>query len=161
MKNGLAAPVKPNLAQSESAGDPFGRVSVALRNYGIYLVLVLLVVFFSLVAPGFASLTNLILILLQVSVMGIMSIGMLFVILTRGIDLSVGSIVAIAGIFSGLLAKHDASFVGVLLAFGTPLLLGLFCGLLNGFLVAWGRLPPLIVTLGTMYAFRGFIVWYH
>src|SRR5262249_8251487 len=47
------------------------------------------------------------------------------------------------------------------LAFGVPLLLGLACGMINGSLASWCRLPPLIVTLGTMYAFRGFIVWYH
>jgi ribose/xylose/arabinose/galactoside ABC-type transport system permease subunit len=132
-----------------------------LREYGIYVVLVVISVAFAVVAPGFASLSNFILILLQVSVMGIISIGMLFVILSRGIDLSVGSILAIAGIFSGLLAKEEFTFVNAVLAFGVPLLLGLACGLINGYLTSWFRLPPLIVTLGTMYAFRGFIVWYH
>ncbi len=124
-------------------------------------MLVVLTFGFSIVAPGFASITNFILILLQVSVMGILSIGMLFVILSRGIDLSVGSILAIAGIFSGLLARQEFTVVNAALAFGVPILVGLFCGLFNGSLVAWFRLPPLIVTLGTMYAFRGFIVWYH
>ena len=137
------------------------RVSETLREYGIYAVLALLVVGFSIVAPGFASITNFILILLQVSVMGIISIGMLFVILSRGIDLSVGSILAIAGIFSGLIARQDVTVVNATLAFGLPVLIGLFCGIFNGSLIAWFRLPPLIVTLGTMYAFRGFIVWYH
>ena len=137
------------------------RLSETLREYGIYAVLALLVVGFSIVAPGFASITNFILILLQVSVMGIISIGMLFVILSRGIDLSVGSILAIAGIFSGLIARQDVTVVNATLAFGLPVLIGLFCGIFNGSLIAWFRLPPLIVTLGTMYAFRGFIVWYH
>ena len=137
------------------------RRSEVLRDYGIYLVLALLVVGFSISAPGFASITNFILILLQVSVMGILSIGMLFVILSRGIDLSVGSILAVAGIFSGLIARQDLSVANAALAFGLPILIGLFCGAFNGALVAWFRLPPLIVTLGTMYAFRGFIVWYH
>ena len=137
------------------------RLSETLREYGIYAVLALLVVGFSIVAPGFASITNFILILLQVSVMGIISIGMLFVILSRGIDLSVGSILAVAGIFSGLIARQDFTVVNATLAFGLPVLIGLFCGIFNGSLIAWFRLPPLIVTLGTMYAFRGFIVWYH
>ena len=137
------------------------RVSEIFREYGIYLVLALLVVGFSIVAPGFASVTNFILILLQVSVMGILSIGMLFVILSRGIDLSVGSILAVSGMFAGLLAKQELSFVNVALAFIVPVALGLLCGMFNGALVAWVRLPALIVTLGTMYAFRGFIVWYH
>ena len=137
------------------------RLSETLREYGIYAVLALLVVGFSIVAPGFASITNFILILLQVSVMGIISIGMLFVILSRGIDLSVGSILAVAGIFSGLIARQDFTVVNATLAFGLPVVIGLFCGIFNGSLIAWFRLPPLIVTLGTMYAFRGFIVWYH
>ena len=92
------------------------RVSEIFREYGIYLVLALLVVGFSIVAPGFASVTNFILILLQVSVMGILSIGMLFVILSRGIDLSVGSILAVSGMFAGLLAKQELTFVNVALA---------------------------------------------
>src|SRR5262249_31585473 len=128
------------------------RLSGGLREYGIYVVLVVLSAAFAVVAPGFASLNNFILILLQVSVLGIISIGMLFVILSRGIALSVGSILAIAGIFSGLLAKEDLTFLSAALAFGVPLLLGLACGLINGSLASWFRLPPLIVTLGTMYA---------
>ena len=106
------------------------------------------------------TINNLILILLQVSVMGILSVGMLFVILSKGIDLSVGSALAIAGMFSGLLAKQGPTTINIVLALAVPLLLGLACGFLNGYLVSWGGLPPLIVTLGTMYAFRGFIVWY-
>ena len=137
------------------------RVPEIFREYGIYVVLALLVLGFSIVAPSFASVTNFILILLQVSVMGILSIGMLFVILSRGIDLSVGSILAISGIFAGLLAKQEFTFVNAVLAFAVPILLGLLCGMFNGALVAWVRLPALIVTLGTMYAYRGFIVWYH
>ena len=137
------------------------RASEIFREYGIYVVLALLVLGFSIVAPSFASVTNFILILLQVSVMGILSIGMLFVILSRGIDLSVGSILAVSGMFAGLLAKQEFTFVNAALAFGVPILLGLLCGMFNGALVAWVRLPALIVTLGTMYAYRGFIVWYH
>ena len=159
MKEGLAPPA--NSETRSPSAERFGTMSSVLPDYGIYLVLLFLVAFFSLVAPGFASITNFVLILLQVSVMGIISIGMLFVILTRGIDLSVGSMVAIAGIFSGLLAKQDPTIVTVTMALAVPLLLGLVCGLINGYLASWGRLPPLIVTLGTMYAFRGFIVWYH
>jgi ribose/xylose/arabinose/galactoside ABC-type transport system permease subunit len=160
-KTGLEA--KTSWVRERDAAEALepSRFSEILREYGIYIVLAVLILGFSIVAPGFASITNFILILLQVSVMGIISIGMLFVILSRGIDLSVGSILAIAGMFSGLLARQEFTVVNAVLAFGVPILLGLFCGLFNGSLVAWFRLPPLIVTLGTMYAFRGFIVWYH
>ena len=154
-------PAKGARALSDSPVIERMRVSEIFREYGIYVVLALLVLGFSIVAPGFASVTNFILILLQVSVMGILSIGMLFVILSRGIDLSVGSILAVSGMFAGLLAKQEFTFANATVAFVVPILLGLLCGMFNGALVAWVRLPALIVTLGTMYAFRGFIVWYH
>jgi ribose/xylose/arabinose/galactoside ABC-type transport system permease subunit len=154
-------PAKGARALSDNPVIDRMRVSEIFREYGIYVVLALLVLGFSIVAPGFASVTNFILILLQVSVMGILSIGMLFVILSRGIDLSVGSILAVSGMFAGLLAKQEFTFANATVAFVAPILLGLLCGMFNGALVAWIRLPALIVTLGTMYAFRGFIVWYH
>jgi ribose/xylose/arabinose/galactoside ABC-type transport system permease subunit len=140
---------------------PHSAPSLIFRDYGIYIMLTVIALAFSFTTKGFATINNLILILLQVSVMGIISIGMLFVILSKGIDLSVGSTLAITGMFSGLLAKQPPTPINVLLALGVPLLLGLVCGILNGYLVSWGSLPPLIVTLGTMYAYRGFIVWYH
>ena len=160
-KSDFEARPAPTPARGRALTMGPARTFEPLREYGIYAVLAILVAGFSIVAPGFASLTNFILILLQVSVMGILSIGMLFVILSRGIDLSVGSILAIAGIFSGLIAQQNFAVLNATLAFGLPILIGLFCGLFNGALIAWFRLPPLIVTLGTMYAFRGFIVWYH
>ena len=112
-----------------------------LRDYGIYIMLVIITLAFSVTTKGFATINNLILILLQVSVMGIISVGMLFVILSKGIDLSVGSTLAIAGMFSGLLAKQEPTPVNVALALGVPLFLGLACGLVNGYLISWGSLP--------------------
>ncbi len=135
--------------------------SALIRDYAIYAILALIFLAFSLTTTGFATLNNLILILLQVSVMGIISIGMLFVILSKGIDLSVGSILAVAGMISGIYARKDPTTINMIMALGIPIVLGLLCGLINGVLVAWGRVPPLIVTLGALYAYRGFIVWYH
>ena len=132
-----------------------------VRDYAIYFILGLIFLIFSLTTKGFATLNNLILILLQVSVMGIISIGMLFVILSKGIDLSVGSMLAVAGMMSGMYARNDPTPINVAIALGIPIVLGMACGLINGVLVAWGRVPPLIVTLGALYAYRGFIVWYH
>jgi ribose/xylose/arabinose/galactoside ABC-type transport system permease subunit len=137
------------------------KIISALRDYGIYFVLVFIILILSLITPNFASISNFILILLQVCVMGIISIGMLFVILTSGIDLSVGAILAVAGMISGLFAQQVPSILTVIMAIFLPLIIGLFCGLFNGVIVSWGKVPALIVTLGTMYAFRGFIVWYH
>jgi len=156
-----ATEVKTVLVSESQRGGSLWAWSAVLRDYGIYLILVIITLAFSFTTKGFATLNNLILILLQVSVMGIISVGMLFVILSKGIDLSVGSTLAVAGMFSGLLAKQAPTPVNIALAFGIPLLLGLAGGLLNGYLVSWGGIPPLIVTLGTMYAYRGFIVWCH
>jgi len=141
------APKKTNLA-------------TVLRQYGIYLALVLLVVVFSIASPRFATPSNFILILLQVAVTGIISIGMLFVILSAGIDLSVGAILALAGMLSGVYANKVTTPLNIFLAIMFPIAIGLLCGLLNGSLVAWARVPALIVTLGTMYAIRGFVIWY-
>src|ERR1700722_19119823 len=83
--------------------------SAVLREAGIYIIL-----------KDFATINILIQILLQASVMGIISVGMLFVIVSKGIDLSVGSTLAIAGMFSGLLAKQEPTPDNVALALGVP-----------------------------------------
>src|SRR5262249_59297030 len=93
----------------------------AVRDYGIYLALAVLVAFFSIRVPEFRSADNALLILLQVSVIGIIAIGMTFTILTAGIDLSVGSLLAVAGIMSGLFAQQDATPLNVALAFLLPI----------------------------------------
>jgi len=131
-----------------------------IRDYGIYIALAGVVIFFSIFIPRFRTLQNVILIMLQVSVTGIMSIGMLFVILSAGIDLSVGAILAVAGMISGVYAQMEPTTLSVFLALCLPLAIGLFCGIFNGFVISFLGVAPLIVTLGTMYAYRGFVVWY-
>jgi ribose transport system permease protein len=92
----------------------------------------------------------------RVSVINIIAVGMTFVILTGGIDLSVGSIVALAGVAGtwGLTLGLPVP-AGVVLGIAT----GAVCGLVNGLLVAWLRLPPFIATLGTMGALRGLALY--
>ena len=133
---------------------------VVLREYGIYLALGGLVVYFSIMLPQFRSVDNGLLILLQVSVIGIIAIGMTFAILTAGIDLSVGSLLAVAGMISGVFAQKEATALNVFMAFLTPIVIGMLGGIINGLVIAWARVNPLIVTLGTLTAFRGFVVWY-
>jgi ribose/xylose/arabinose/galactoside ABC-type transport system permease subunit len=132
----------------------------ALRDYGIYFALIALVAYFSLRVPQFRTWDNAALILLQVSVIGIIAIGMTFTIITAGIDLSVGSLLAIAGIVSGQFAQRDPTPVNVVCAFALPIAVGLLGGALNGAVIAGAGVNPLIVTLGTLTAFRGFVVWY-
>ncbi len=133
---------------------------VMLHDYGIYFALAALVVFFSARIPEFRTWDNALLILLQVSVIGIIAVGMTFTIITAGIDLSVGSLLAVAGIMSGLFAQKDPTALTMMLAFALPIAVGLLGGALNGAIIAIGGVNPLIVTLGTLTAFRGFVVWY-
>ena len=132
----------------------------ALRDYGIYFALIALIAYFSLRVEEFRTWDNAALILLQVSVIGIIAIGMTFTIITAGIDLSVGSLLAIAGIMSGQFAQRDPTPVNVACAFALPIVVGVLGGALNGAVIAGAGVNPLIVTLGTLTAFRGFVVWY-
>lgn len=149
-------------AQTQTVRTGFSAKSFsrAVREYGIYFALVILLLGFSLASPSFATTSNVILVLLQASVSGIIAIGMLFVILSAGIDLSVGSTLAVTGIFSGVFAQQDPTAATILLALGLPILLGFLLGAFNGLIVSRLQVPALIVTLGTMYAYRGFVVWY-
>jgi ribose/xylose/arabinose/galactoside ABC-type transport system permease subunit len=137
------------------------RVAVhAARRYGIYIALALLVAYFSLVSEEFRTTDNLFLVLRQVTVVGILSIGMTFVILTAGIDLSVGSTLAVAGLVSAIYAHESASFGNGALAILLPFVIGIIAGAINGAVISYGRVSALIVTLGTLTAYRGFAVWY-
>jgi len=154
----VGAAVKDEAPQSFLALRP--SLATALRDYGIYFALAILVAYFAIAVPQFRTPGNGILILLQVSVIGIIAIGMTFTILTAGIDLSVGSLLAVAGMFSGVFAQKEPHVMNVLLAFVLPVMIGLIGGAVNGLIIAWAGVNPLIVTLGTLTAYRGFIVWY-
>lgn len=102
--------------------------------------------------PHFLTVSNLLNIAQQTSINAIVAVGMTFVILSGGIDLSVGSIVAISGVVLGA-TLQDGQAVPV--AVSAALGVGVACGLVNGALVSWGGLPPFIVTLGMMSMARG------
>ena len=119
---------------------------------GILPILVAICVIFSLVTPNFLSLGNFINVIRQASINIVLATGMTFVILTGGIDLSVGSILGVTAVVGVLV-----SLVPGLGWFAVPaaLIAGVFLGLLNGSLVAYLGLPPFIVTLGSYTALRG------
>lgn len=109
--------------------------------------------------PNFLQLRNLMNILRQISYTGIIGLGMTLIIISGGIDLSVGSMAAFTGgitIFFLNLFPGD-SYLGVSLAVIFAILFGALCGLFNGFLVTKGRIAPFIATLGTMSIFRSLI----
>jgi len=144
----------------EASPSSSGKILIALRDYGIYFALAGVFLVFALISPEFRTRENFLLILLQVSVIGIISIGMLFCIITAGIDLSVGSLLAIAGMFSAIFAQADTSHYSLFLALIVPVLVGLLGGSVNGSIITGAGVNPLIVTLGTFTAYRGFVVWY-
>ena len=112
--------------------------------------------------PIFLTPSNLLMILRQVSYTGIIALGMTLVIISGGIDLSVGSMTAfVGGVAVFLLKKFPAdSLSGVLIAVLFALVFGAFCGFINGFMVTKGRIAPFIATLGTMAIFRSLILYF-
>jgi ribose transport system permease protein len=114
--------------------------------------LVLLVIFFSFSSPFFFNTENIMTIALQTSVIGIMAIGVTYVIITSGIDLSLGSVVAFSGVVVGLCASYSMPLIVCVVA---GMLAGGLCGCINGFLVTRAAIPPFIATLGLMMSVRG------
>ena len=114
--------------------------------------LFVMVLFFALRSPYFFTLDNFLTIGLQTSVIGIIAVGMTYVIITGGIDLSVGSILAFSGMIAGF-SIHNG--VPMVLAIACGLIAGTACGLANGLFIAKAHIPPFISTLGLMMTLRG------
>ncbi len=125
---------------------------------GVLLGLIVLLIVFSLLSPPFRQTGNLMLILLQASFIGIVAAGQTLVVLTGGIDLSVGSLVGLTGVVAALLMKKGIGSIGPLpsyAAIAVALALGMSIGLLHGLLIAKRKMPPFIVTLGSLSVLRG------
>ncbi|WP_432420014.1 ABC transporter permease subunit [Martelella mediterranea] len=123
-----------------------------MRTLGMLPVLVLLCIGFQLLSGRFISTSNLSIVMQQASINTVLAAGMTFVILTGGIDLSVGSALAMAAMLSLIVSMvPDFGMLGIIAGLGC----GLACGLFNGGLISTLKLPPFIVTLGTLTAFRG------
>ena len=142
-----------------------------LAAWSALIFLVLLIVAFALAEPRFLHPLNVLNVLRQVSISGLIAIGMTFVILTAGIDLSVGSLVALAGLVGAYVAKgglEDRFAVGVgsdvgnpaLLAMAAAIAVGMAGGALQGLAITRLRVPPFVVTLGGLTAFRGAALWF-
>ncbi|MBN2137793.1 MAG: ribose ABC transporter permease [Sedimentisphaerales bacterium] len=128
-------------------------VLLIVRSYGIFVGFAVVVIVVSILEQSFFTLDNLLNIVRQSSIHGVMAVGMTFVILTAGIDLSVGSVLALTGIFC---ASFEHAGWPVYLVLLTTLSIGAAIGLFNGLVITWGRVTPFVVTLGTMSIARGF-----
>ncbi|WP_414585325.1 ABC transporter permease subunit [Scytonema sp. PCC 10023] len=135
----------PKSAQRKSGSN-------LLQVLGILPILVLICILFSLLTPNFPTPGNVVNILRQASINIVLATGMTFVILTGGIDLSVGSILGVSAVVAVLVSLIPGlGWAGVL----AGLLTGLLLGLLNGALISFLNVPPFIVTLGSLTALRG------
>lgn len=123
-----------------------------LDKYKSLIGLVLLCVVITFVSPAFMTLSNITNVFTQVSTNAIIAVGMTFVILTGGIDLSVGSTVTISGAFAASIIKSTNNVFLAVLAAG---IVGIVIGLINGLLISKGKLQAFIATLATMTIFRG------
>ena len=127
-----------------------------------FIVLVLLVIFFSFASKSFLSATTLTMVAKHVALYGILGLGMTFVIITGGIDLSVGSVVGLTGMLAGGMIQEGVTIGGKTLYFNVPAIIvimivfGCLVGIVNGLIVTKLNVPPFIATLGTMYICRGF-----
>lgn len=133
------------------------KLSVDLRKLGPALALVALVIFVSILNPNFIRMGNILNLLRQVSVNALIAFGMTFVIITAGIDLSVGSILALS---SALTAGMIMAGIPTSLAIMLGVLVGGAFGLINGLLITKGQVAPFIATLATMTIYRGLTLVY-
>lgn len=142
---------------SRSRSSAYRIASFSLREAGIGIALVLVCVIFALVTRRFASPANVLNILVQVSINTVLAVGMTFVILVGGIDLSVGSVLALGTVLGAqvLIDPSRPLVLAVGLALVVCLLAGLAAGLLNGFVSERWRVPSFIVTLGMLNVARG------
>jgi len=151
----MATPAAPAGAQPSALSRLYA--SPATRSLG--LVIALVVLFVVGVATGgerFGSFDNVLTILRYASIIGVVSVGMTFVIASGGIDLSVGAIVALSSVWATTLATQAmAENSHWILMVGTALLVGGACGLVNGLLIAYGKLAPFIATLAMLAGARG------
>ncbi|ATL31945.1 ABC transporter permease [Streptomyces formicae] len=124
-----------------------------VRTLSLLGVLAVLVVIGGITQPdSFLDTDNVQLVLTQASVIGVVTVGMTFVIISGGIDLSVGAIVALASVWATTVATQEYGFAGILF---TAVIVGMGCGLVNGLLIAYGGIVPFIATLAMLASGRG------
>lgn len=162
-KNDRSETTQPLVSRVNSGSIPepqarkYTLIQRVLREAGIGIALLLMIVAFSTLARHFTDESNITNILTQVTINLIMAIGMTFVILIGGIDLSVGSVLAFSAMVAGLVLKMESLPVpvAITLAVLTSIAVGMGCGFMNGFIVSFWNLPSFIVTLGMLNVARG------
>ena len=161
--SGVIAANKPDKRQQMSH-----QISGLFSKYGIFLIFAVMIVAASLLSRAFVTSTNLINIVRQMSVVGLIALGVTGVIVSAGIDLSSGSVVGLSAVVAASLAQdpeystpfYPGLHVPLVVAVLAACVVGALVGLINGSLVAKTRIPPFIATLGTYTAIRGLALLY-
>ncbi|MEN9061083.1 MULTISPECIES: ABC transporter permease [Ponticoccus] len=147
--------------QSPAKKSGFNLMHLLLEGRAFF-ALIAIIVTFSLLSPNYATVSNFLIMANHVAIFGLLAIGMLLVILNGGIDLSVGSVLGLTGVFAGFLMQGvELEAAGVILyppvwaVVVLTLALGAFVGFCNGILVAFFKVPAFVATLGSLYVARG------
>src|ERR1700740_3849946 len=164
----MATPATTAAAQPAKQRQSADLLKTIFRKYGIFLVFIAMLIVASILSPAFLSPINLINIVRQMSVVGLIALGVTGVIVSAGIDLSSGSVVGVAAVVAASLAQDPQFATLFYLCVHVPLIVavlaacvvGALVGLLNGSLVAKTGIPPFIATLGTYTAIRGLALLY-
>jgi len=151
--NGIDERAAENPAAS-MRNDRYGKSALNefFRNAGTAIALVALIIIAAIISPHFLKPANLVNILRQIAITGLVSIGMTFVILTSGIDLSVGSIVGVVAVVGAIMLQHGMPIIFIAVI---GIAIGALVGFINGFGISFGKMPPFIMTLGMMVSVRG------
>jgi ribose transport system permease protein len=139
--------------QRATAINVWGKMGSVMSKYAPVLVLIFLVVLFAFISPNFFTLFNITMLLRQVSFAAISAVGLMFVMISGGIDLSIGSQIVLTNVVLAILLAYEN--VTLYIAIPVCLLLGTLMGFINGMLVIKLKIHPLVTTLGTSQIFRG------
>ena len=157
------------ISNKEALADKNRKAKMILQKYGIVFVLLIMIIGISIMEPAFLSRSNIFNVLTQSSIFGIMALGLTFVIISKGIDLSVGSVLAFSGVIAASLAqtadatgKYFPNLVEmpVIVPILAALAVGALCGAVSGALIAKTHIPAFISTLGMMTVARGLALIY-
>ncbi len=157
-----------NVGEAEARRQNREWLNAFLKKYAIVLIFLGMFIALSLLSPAFLQPRNLVNVVRQISVVGLIAIGVTMVIITMGIDLSSGSVLALAAVLAASLAQRSdwakPMYPGLSVPIIVPVLaalgIGAFCGTVSGTLIAKFRIPPFISTLGMMTIARGFALIY-
>lgn len=132
---------------------------IRFREAGISLFILILMVAVTLRAPSFLTVDNFKDILLNISILAIVALAQTMVIITHGIDLSVSSMIGLVAMMVAFVVKQNPE-MPVLLTVGLGMALGSVLGTFNGLIITFGKVPPIIATLGTLSIYRGLVFYY-